>query len=105
MEIPWDAMPEDFRRLFMEAEIDRAGSASQAMWACKDGWRVAYTTTRVKGGPQQIRGRFAAMAYKPVGRGARSGKAQEWKRVYLRGFATRKSAKRRAEQLYDQHSR
>lgn len=95
----------ELSRAFMEMEIERTGSAPQALWDCKDGWTVGYTTGRIKGGPPQIRGRFAAMAYKPVGKGARTGKATEWKRVYLRGFSTRKAARRRAEQLYEQHSK
>jgi hypothetical protein len=44
------------------------------------------------------------MTYKPVGRGARTGKAREWRCIYKRAFSTRKAAKARAVALYYQHS-
>lgn len=78
------------------------GLAKQCTWACEDGWRVGYTTTRIRHGKND--GKFAAMAYKPTGKGARSRKASEWVRVYFRTFATRKSARKRAEAMYYQHS-
>jgi hypothetical protein len=77
------------------------GSARQAMWQARDGWIIAYTTERITGGP--FDGKFATMAYKPVGKGARSNPT-EWKRVYWRGFAKRKSARARAEALYERHN-
>lgn len=77
------------------------GTARQALWECGDGWIVGYTTQRIDGG--RFDGRFAAMAYKPVGKGARSGNAGEHVRVYFRGFTTRKAARARAERLYEQH--
>jgi len=99
--IPIDAMPPEIRRLFMELELERVGSARQAHWECEDGWIAGYTTERITGGP--FDGRFAAMAYKPVGKGARTD-PNEWKRVYYRGFSTRKAARRRAEAIYYRHS-
>lgn len=92
------------RRMWASAEADRNGSARQAMWMAEDGWVIVYTTTRVEGGPHD--GRFAVIAYKPVGKGSRGGrgKATEWTRHYWRGFATRKAAKARAVALYRQHS-
>lgn len=79
------------------------GTARQQKWMCGDGWFVAYTTERVKGGP--FDGRFAVLLYKPIGKGARGGprKAQEWKLVYKRGFSKRKLARARAEALWFQH--
>ena len=77
------------------------GSANQAQWRCDDGYIVSYTTSRVFGG--KYHDKFAVMLYKPIGKGARSGKPKEWHMVYERGFATRKSAKKRAEQLWEQH--
>lgn len=105
--IPWSVLdPEgDIRAAFMERELERTGSARQALWSCPDGWVVGYTTERVKGGPASIRGKFAAMAYKPVGKGARSGNASEHVRVYMRGFAKRKTARARAERMYEQHEK
>lgn len=83
--------------------LDRMyGVAAQAEWSCEDGWVVAYTTSRVQYGPHD--GRFLAMAYKPVGKGARTGKASRWVRAYQRPFTTRKAARARAERLYYQHS-
>lgn len=77
------------------------GEARQARWRCGDGWLVGYTTERIKGGP--FDGRFATLAYKPTGKGARTGKATSWERVYFRGFSTRKAARNRAIRLYEQH--
>jgi hypothetical protein len=96
----------ELSRAFREMELERTGSARQAFFPdCKDGWYVGYTTTRVEGGPAAWRGKFLAMAFKPVGKGSRSGKAEEWKRVYVRAFAKRKTARARAEALYRQHNR
>lgn len=83
---------------------EQEGSARQTHWTCEDGWIVGYSTERVSGGPPDIRGKFVAMAYRPIGKGSRSGDATRWKRVYLRGFAKRKTARARAEALYYAHS-
>lgn len=80
----------------------RDGVARIAYWSAEDGWVIAYTTARVQGGPHD--GRFVTQAFKPVGKGARSGNASELHQVYRRAFSTRKAAKARAEQLYRQHS-
>ena len=82
---------------------EAVGSARQAMWRARDGWIIGYTTERIRGGP--FDGRFATMAYKPVGKGARSGSPEEWVRTYYRGFSKRKLARARAEALYERHSR
>ena len=87
----------ELRRLFMSPD----GEARHQLWACGDGWIVGYTTQRITGG--RFDGRFATMAYKPVGRGARSGKATNHVRVYFRGFNTRKAARARADRMYEQH--
>jgi len=81
-----------------------AGEARQAIWTCEDGWLAGYTTTRVEGGPHH--GKWLAMSYKPVGKGARGGraKAESWERNYVRGFATRRAARARAEAIYWRHS-
>lgn len=89
-------------RLFEEHAARRDGTARQCHWQAEDGWIVTYTTSRVNGGP--FHDKFAVFAYKPIGRGARTGKASRWEAVYKRGFASRKSAKRRAVALYRQHS-
>jgi hypothetical protein len=85
------------------AEID--GWARQQLWDCPDGWIVGYTTEPVHDGPPDITGKFVTLAYKPIGKGARSGKPTEWERVYRRGFAKRKTARARAEALYEKHSK
>jgi hypothetical protein len=101
---------EVFQRMFPDvveemrrAEDRRVGTARQAIWRCGDGWLVGYTTSRIEGGPHD--GKFAVMAYKPVGKGARSGKAEEFERVYIRAYAKRKTARARADALYRQHAR
>lgn len=73
-------------------------------WLCEDGWVVEYTTTRVLNGPYE--GKFVVSAFKPIGKGSRGGRdtAQMWQNVYRRGFAKRKSAKARAEELYWKHN-
>lgn len=91
------ADPDAFERMFMPD-----GYAAQRTWTAEDGWIVVYTTERVTGGKNA--GRFVTMAYRPRGRGSRTGKARQWIRVYLRGFSTRKAAKARAVTLYRQHS-
>lgn len=73
-----------------------------ALWQCPDGWVVGYTTSRVERGPDT--GRFVTVAYKPVGKGARSGNADQLVMVYERAFSTRKAAKARAEAMYTKHS-
>jgi hypothetical protein len=81
-----------------------SGSARQCQWLAEDGWLIIYTTSRVEGGPDH--GKFLAMAYKPVGKGSRGGKAtaEQWHLVYRRPFTKRKDAKARATALYYQHS-
>lgn len=89
-------------RIWEEMMKERDGSARQAEWDCEDGYIVRYTTSRIQGGP--LHDKWAVMLYKPTGKGARSGKATEWKCIYKRGFSTRKAARARAEALYYQHS-
>jgi hypothetical protein len=82
------------------------GLARHVTWTCDDGWLVGYTTERIRhGGANE--GKFAAMAWRPYGRGARGGRrgARQWKRVYFRTFSKRKSARARAEKMYHQHSK
>jgi hypothetical protein len=78
------------------------GSARQRQWTAEDGWIVVYTTERVDRG--RWAEKFVTMLYKPEGKGARTGKAVRWRRVYARPFATRKAAKARAMALYADHS-
>lgn len=78
------------------------GSAAQRQWSAEDGWLVVYTTERVDRG--KWAGKFVTMAYRPEGKGARSGSAERWRRVYARAFSTRKAAKARATALYADHS-
>lgn len=78
------------------------GSARQRQWTAEDGWIVVYTTERVDRG--RWARKFVTMAYRPEGKGARTGKAEQWRRVYARPFATRKAAKARAVELYADHS-
>lgn len=86
----------------LRMEAQRVGSARQALWSCRDGYVVGYTTERIKGGP--FDGKFAVLVYKPIGRGARTGKAREWERVVYSKCATRKRARQRAVQQYEKHN-
>lgn len=67
-------------------------------WQAEDGWIIVYSTERMG------TGKFEVAAYKPIGRGARSGRARKAAKAYERQFATRKAAKARAIALYRQHS-
>ena len=78
------------------------GSAAQRQWNAEDGWIIVYTTERVDRG--RWAGKFVTMAYRPEGKGARTGKAEQWRRVYARAFSARKAAKNRALDLYADHS-
>jgi hypothetical protein len=76
----------------------------QREWACEDGWYVFYTTSKVIGGSHD--GKFLVQAFKPVGKGSRSGKgkAEQWVEAYSRAFVKRQAAKNRALELFAQHS-
>ena len=79
-------------------------TARQAFFrTCRDGWVIAYTTGRISGGPDH--GKFAVLAYKPIGAGSRSGRrgAQQWELAYSRAFARRHLARSRAEVLFSRH--
>ena len=80
----------------------RDGVARQSQWHAEDGWIIVYTTSRIQDGPHD--GRFLTQAFKPVGPGSKSGKAESWVVAYERAFSTRKAAKDRALALYAQHS-
>lgn len=85
------------------AALDRmAGTAPQSFWECEDGYVIMRTTSRVSGGRHD--GKWLLKVYKPVGKGARSGKATEHVCCYTRAFATRKAMLRRGDVLYRQHS-
>lgn len=80
------------------------GTARQQRWRCEDGWIVGYTTERIKWTRTgQHDGKFAAFAYKPIGKGARTNPT-EWVQTYVRHFSTRKAARNRATAIYYQHS-
>ena len=57
-----------------------------------NGHQYHYTTERAD------EDKFWALEYKPIGDGARSGKARKWQLVRQVGFVRRKSAKERAHQ-------
>lgn len=88
-------------RLEAEARL-RDGTARQAQWQAEDGWVIVYTTTRVVGGPHA--GKFVCQAFKPTGKGARSGNAGILVQAYRRAFSTRKAARARALALFQKHS-
>lgn len=87
---------------YQERWAASAPRARQCTWAAEDGYLVTYTTSRVEGGEHD--GKFLVQVHKPVGKGARSGKAMRFSETYRRAFSTRKAAKARAEKIYRQHS-
>lgn len=81
------------------------GYAASQQWQAADGWIVGYTTERIEyAREERFNGRFAAFAYKPVGKGARSGSASSFEMTYFRPFAKRKLARARAEELWRKHN-
>lgn len=95
----------DILEEFHKIALRRDGGYSRSQqWFCEDGWIIEYTTVKVVHGP--LDGKYAVMAFKPYGKGSRGGRktAQQWKRVYIRGFAKRKDARSRAETLYWRHN-
>lgn len=59
-----------------------------------NGWHYCYTTERMSDG------KYAAFVYRPVGKGARSGKATTFKLAREVRFRTRKAAKARADKWH-----
>ena len=89
---------------YREMFATRYGEAAHVQWDTADGWVVGYTTERISYARHEpYNGKFAAFAYRPIGKGARTGEASEWKLHYFRAFAKRKTARARAEALYYQH--
>jgi hypothetical protein len=98
-------MSEALARALARMEVDYAPLGrvkSQQMWECADGWQIAWTTSKVIGGPYD--GKYLVQGFRPVGKGARSGKAETWEQAYARGFAKRGKAKERAVEMYHQHN-
>lgn len=87
---------------FEENERARVGTAAQQQWRCEDGWLVTYTTSRIVGGPHA--GKFLMQVHKPVGKGARTGKATRWVEVHRSVASTRKTARARALAQFKKHS-
>lgn len=88
--------------MYEDMQRQMAGAARQSQWHCEDGWIIVYTTSRTVGGPHD--GKFVTQAFKPQGKGARSGNPERWVETYRRQFSTRKSARARALVLFKQHS-
>lgn len=79
------------------------------------GSELRYRYFQQRGGPmfcwstEKVDGRYASFVYRPIGKGARTGKATRWERVDSGGrwklvtHSTRKAAKARALRLYRKH--
>jgi len=89
--------------LDLRSDAERAmGSYRRARYInCPDGWYIRRTTTPLVGGDHE--GKFAVVAYKPVGKGSRSGGAKSWELVYFRAFNKRSDAKKRCHAIAQQH--
>jgi hypothetical protein len=68
---------------------------SYRYWTGEDGWRYCWTTEKMGDG------RYAAFMYKPVGKGARSGKATSFVLVKEIHFNKRTTAKARAAKWFN----
>ena len=64
-------------------------------WTGEDGWRYCWTTEKMGDG------KYAAFLYRPVGKGARSGKATSWVLVKEVHFNQRNTAKARAAKWFN----
>lgn len=98
-------MSDELARALARMEVDYAPLGRvehQVYWECEDGWHVSYTSSKVIGGPYD--GKFLVQAFRPVGKGSQSGKAESWVESYVRAFTKRKLAKARAEALFFKHS-
>lgn len=89
---------EEFARLFMPDGT----VARRQQWDCEDGWYVEYGTVKAEGGPHD--GKYVVQVFKPVGKGARTGKAKEWHRVVFSGYSKRRTARQHALIHYYKHS-
>lgn len=69
--------------------------AAYRYWTDPRGYRYCWTTERLSDG------KFAAFAYRPVGKGSRSGKATKLKKVREVRFRTRRQAKQRAADWFN----
>lgn len=88
-------------QMFDDYLRERDGVARLSYWQCPDGWMIVRTTTRVQGGPHD--GKWVVQLMRPHGKGARSGKASEYRETYRRAFSTRKAMSNRADALWRQH--
>lgn len=68
-------------------------------WTGPNGWLYGWTTEKMGDG------KYGAVLFKPVGRGARSGKATSWEKVKEVHFATRTKAKARAAQWFNRDNK
>jgi hypothetical protein len=64
-------------------------------WTDGRGWSYCYTTENMGDG------KYAAFVYRPFGKGSRSGKATQLKKVREVRFKTRRAAKARASKWYE----
>lgn len=92
-----DALNEDFRRLVeSNPSLRRLFEVREPRYRYWQhaGWMYCWTTERVNG-------KFVAMAYRPEGKGSRTGKASQWRMVKEVSFVNRNKAKARARQWYE----
>lgn len=89
-------------QLFRQIWAERFAPPPHRMFReCADGWLFGWTIKPTA----MTEGRYASLAWKPVGPGARSGRAQRWDPVpAMFGIhRTRRQAKARAARLWRQH--
>lgn len=87
-------MPLDVQRLMAKVFADVVGREPQYAYFETRQHRFHWTTERMGDG------KYAAIEYRPVGPGARTGKARRWKLVREVHFNTRAKAKARALKWY-----
>lgn len=73
----------------------RRGQRSHLYWQDDRGWMYAYTPWKDRDG------NYWTWTYKPVGKGARSGKPRRWKAIQIVSARSRKTAMKRAERRYE----
>ena len=75
------------------------GEATGPKWKAEDNWIIGYTTTRIQRSTGYD-GKFAVVAWKPN----QKKNPTHWDPVYFRAFSTRKAAKKRALEIFANHS-
>jgi hypothetical protein len=82
---------------FLQTEMPR-----YRYFESKDGWMFGWTVEKLWSPEDSYHGKYQSFVYMPKGKGARTGKAEEWVLRSVTTHSTRKAAKARALRLFQQ---